>query len=337
MSEHMLEVHDLIINIHSFDGVVHAVQGASMYLDPKETLAIVGESGCGKSMLMKGIMQLLPEKGQIEGGSVFLDGEEIDRFSDRQMQKIRGEKLSMIFQDPMTSLNPTMKIEPQIAEMVKKHHASISKEQLHEHIVNLLNEVGISDAEKRCKQYPFELSGGQRQRVMIAMAISCGSKILIADEPTTALDVTVQAQILDLMREVQQKFGSSIILITHNLGVVANIADRISVMYGGRFMETGLSRDIFYHACHPYTQALLAAVPKMNGKNERLQSIPGTPPDLKDPPSGCPFYARCPYSMEVCRDYLPGYFSLNEHHHAACWMLDSRAAKCAREAGYERR
>ena len=326
----LLEVNQLRVQIETQHGTVQAVRGVSFYLDEQETLAIVGESGSGKSISVKSIMGLLPKNGKIVEGSILLEGKNLAKYSERQMQSVRGSDISMIFQDPMTSLNPTMTIGKQIVEVLKEHRKDMSKAQMKERALELISLVGISNPEARFDQYPHQLSGGMRQRVVIAVALACDPRILIADEPTTALDVTIQAQILDLMRDLQKKIKTSIIIITHNLGVVANIADRVAVMYGGQLVETADVRDLFYETAHPYTKGLLASIPKASEKGSELTAIPGTPPDLMEPPKGCPFAARCTKTMEVCRQYLPEDMLCGENHHVRCWLLDERA-KALRE------
>ena len=326
----LLEVNQLRVQIETQHGTVQAVRGVSFHLDEQETLAIVGESGSGKSISVKSIMGLLPKNGKIVEGSILLEGKDLAKYSERQMQSVRGSDISMIFQDPMTSLNPTMTIGKQIVEVLKEHRKDLSKAQMKERALELISLVGISNPEARFDQYPHQLSGGMRQRVVIAVALACDPRILIADEPTTALDVTIQAQILDLMRDLQKKIKTSIIIITHNLGVVANIADRVAVMYGGQLVETADVRDLFYETAHPYTKGLLASIPKASEKGSELTAIPGTPPDLMEPPKGCPFAARCTKTMEVCRQYPPEDMLCGENHHVRCWLLDERA-KALRE------
>lgn len=328
-AEKVLEVKHLAIDIKTQKGTVHAVRDISFYLKEQETLAVVGESGCGKSMTMKGVMGILPHSGKIVQGEICFQGNDLTGFSEKKMQTIRGSEIAMIFQDPMTSLNPTMKVGKQIEEMLKHHRREMPAQDRKKRAVELLDLVGISNPETRYQQYPHQLSGGMRQRVVIAIALACDPKVLIADEPTTALDVTIQAQILDLLRELQTKIRTSIIIITHNLGVVANVADRVAVMYGGKIVETGTVNDIFYHPAHEYTRALLRSVPQPEQGNTRLLSIPGTPPDLMAPPKGCPFAARCTETMEVCRQYMPDFYEQGTEHLAACWMMDERA----KEAG----
>ncbi|MEY8352383.1 ABC transporter ATP-binding protein [Lachnospiraceae bacterium 54-53] len=329
----LLEVDQLHVHIKTQHGVVQAVRGVSFYLEEQETLAIVGESGSGKSISVKSIMGLLPKNGKIVKGSILLEGRDLAAYSERQMQAVRGSDISMIFQDPMTSLNPTMTIGKQIVEVLKEHRKDMTKDQMKKRALELISLVGISNPEARFDQYPHQLSGGMRQRVVIAVALACDPKILIADEPTTALDVTIQAQILDLMRDLQKKIRTSIVIITHNLGVVANIADRVAVMYGGQLVETAGVRELFYETVHPYTKGLLASIPKASDKGNELTAIPGTPPDLMDPPKGCPFAARCTKTMEVCRQYPPENTLCGDSHHARCWLLDERAKALREQEG----
>ena len=323
--EHLLEVKNLSVSIDGPSGEVQAVRDVSFSLKKGEVLAIVGESGCGKSVLCKSIMKLLPPSAKIKEGSISVNGQDITCYREKEMQKLRGKIFSMIFQDPMTSLNPTMKVGKQIEEMLKEHRKEMSKADRKARAIELLSLVGISNPEARYDQYPHQLSGGMRQRVVIAIALACDPKVLIADEPTTALDVTIQAQILDLMRDLQKKIKTSIIIITHNLGVVANIADRVAVMYGGKLVETGDVEDIFHNPCHEYTKGLLRSIPKAHEKGGELQAIPGTPPDLMEPPVGCPFAARCKETMIVCQKYMPDYTDCGKNHKSACWMLDEMA------------
>ena len=323
----ILEVNDLSVSFKTYGGEVQAVRNVDFDLYEGETLAIVGESGSGKSVTVQSIMRLIAmPPGEFKSGSVILDGEDLVQKSESQMEQIRGKEIGMIFQDPMTSLNPTMRIGRQITEGLIKHQ-NMSKKAAHERGVELLKLVGIPNPETRINQYPHEFSGGMRQRAMIAIALSCNPKVLIADEPTTALDVTIQAQILELLRDLQKETNTAIILITHDLGVVANAADRVAVMYGGKVVETGTVDEIFYQPKHPYTWGLLGSMPKLNDENEELQSIPGSPPDLKDPPKGCPFAARCPYAMKVCDQHMPPYFESSTTQKSACWLLDERAPK----------
>lgn len=328
----ILEVNNLTIHIKTHKGVVQAVRGVNFYLNEQETLAIVGESGSGKSITMKGVMGILPKNGKVIDGTILYGGKDLAKYTDRQMQHVRGSDIAMIFQDPMTSLNPTMRVGKQIEEMLKEHKKDMDKCAREARSIELLSLVGISNPEARYKQYPHQLSGGMRQRVVIAIALACDPKVLIADEPTTALDVTIQAQILDLMRELQQKIKTSIIIITHNLGVVANIADRVAVMYGGKFVEISNVGDVFQNPGHEYTKGLLQSIPKTHSKGAVLKAIPGTPPDLMEPPKGCPFAARCEETMLVCQEYMPEPFSCGNGHTASCWMLDPRAGTGGGEA-----
>ena len=323
----ILEVNDLSVSFETYGADVQAVRGISFELNEKETLAIVGESGSGKSVTAYSIMRLVPmPPGKFVGGSILFNGEDLTQKTEKQMQSIRGKEISMIFQDPMTSINPTMRIGKQIAEGLIKHQ-NMSKKEAHMRGIELLKLVGIPNGETRINQYPHQYSGGMRQRVMIAIALACNPKILIADEPTTALDVTIQAQILELMRDLQNKTGAAIILITHDLGVVANTASRVAVMYGGKIVETGNVDEIFYNPKHPYTWGLLGSMPSLDSKKDELQAIPGSPPDLAAPPKGCPFVTRCPHAMKVCKNHMPGYTNLSETQKTACWLLDERAPK----------
>ena len=324
----ILSVRDLRISFGTHAGEVQAVRGASFDLRRGETLAIVGESGSGKSVAARSIMRLNPEVNTIvRGGEILLDGEDLLTLPEKRMQDIRGPKIAMVFQDPMTSLDPTMRIGPQIIESLKKH-LGMSGRQAVERAVELLKLVGIPNAEARLKQYPHQFSGGMRQRVVIAIALACDPHVLIADEPTTALDVTIQAQILELMRELQDRLGMSIILITHDLGVVASTAHRVAVMYGGRIVETGTVREIFYNPQMPYTWGLLASIPLPNAdRGQELIPIPGTPPDATNPPKGCPFTSRCPYAMRVCGDEMPEPTTFSPEHWAACWLHHPMAPK----------
>ncbi len=329
----LLQVKDLKVSFLTYAGEVQAVRGASFHVDAGEAIAIVGESGCGKSVTAKAIMQLNPSPpAVIRGGSVVLDGIDILSQTDKQMQDVRGRLVSMIFQDPMTSLNPTMLIGKQLTEGIIKHQ-KLSKAAAREKALELLQIVQVPDPQRRIKQYPFEFSGGMRQRVMIAMALSCNPKLLIADEPTTALDVTIQAQIVDLMKSIREKIGTAVILITHDLGVVASLAKRIVVMYAGRVVESGTSDDIFYHPKHPYTWGLLECIPRLDQPRSRVLSpILGTPPDLIAPPKGCAFADRCKYCMRICHDRQPETLPVDGQHEAACWLMHPEAPKVANQA-----
>ncbi|MDM5198620.1 ABC transporter ATP-binding protein [Fictibacillus enclensis] len=323
--KNILELNNVNVSFHTFAGEVKAVRGVNLHLEKGESLAIVGESGSGKSVTSKSIMRLLPEKtSEIKEGEILFEGRDLTKLSNREMEKIRGSEISMIFQDPMTSLNPTMTVGKQIMEGLRKHQ-NLSKNEAKERAINLLKLVGIPNPELRINEYPHQFSGGMRQRVVIAIALACNPKVLIADEPTTALDVTIQAQILDLMRDLQQKTGTAIILITHDLGVVANLSQRVAVMYGGTIVETGTTDEVFYNPKHPYTWGLLSSMPKLNSADKELMAIPGTPPNLLNPPKGCPFAARCPYAMQVCVDNMPDVTDVTSTHKTACWLLDERA------------
>ncbi|HHY98800.1 MAG TPA: ABC transporter ATP-binding protein [Firmicutes bacterium] len=324
----LLEVTDLQVSFYTYAGKVHAVRGVSFYLDRGETLAIVGESGCGKTVTASSVMRLIPSPpGKIEGGSIIFDGKDITKLTEAEMQRIRGAEMGMIFQDPMTALNPTMTIGRQITEVLIKHQ-KMSLADAQKRAIETLEMVGIPNPSERIRHYPHQFSGGMRQRVMIAMALSCNPKLLIADEPTTGLDVTIQAQILDLMKSLQSQLDTSIILITHDLGVVARLADRVMVMYAGKVVESGVSDDIYYNPQHPYTKALLQSVPKIHGERKGdLLAIPGTPPDLFTPPKGCAFAPRCDKVMRICLEEDPGPSEPCDHHSVTCWLSHPMARK----------
>ncbi|APT49145.1 ABC transporter ATP-binding protein [Bacillus safensis] len=328
--ERILEVKDLAISFKTYGGEVQAIRGVNFHLNKGETLAIVGESGSGKSVTSQAIMRLIPmPPGYFKRGQILFDGQDIVKKTEKQMQTIRGKDISMIFQDPMTSLNPTMKVGKQITEVLFKHE-QISKEAAEKRAIELLELVGIPMPEKRIKQYPHEFSGGMRQRVVIAMALAADPKLLIADEPTTALDVTIQAQILELMKEIQQKVETSIIFITHDLGVVANVADRVAVMYAGQIVETGTVDEIFYNPKHPYTWGLLASMPSLDtdgGEEGKLTAIPGTPPDLTNPPKGDAFALRSDYAMKIDFEQEPPMFKVSDTHYVKSWLLHPNAPK----------
>lgn len=322
MGKRVLEMENLHVSFDTYAGEIKAVRGVTLHVDEGEVLAIVGESGCGKSVTAQTIMKLNPmPPARIKEGSIFLGDRDIVAATEREMQTIRGKEVSMIFQDPMTCMNPTMQVGKQIVEAITLHKR-LSKQEAFEEAVRCLKQVNIPNPEERARQYPHEFSGGMRQRAMIAMAISCNPKLLIADEPTTALDVTIQAQIMDLLVALKEKINTAIILITHDLGVVAGAADRVAVMYAGKVVETGSCEDIFYRGAHPYALALLKSLPSVDTtKDEKLTSIPGTPPDLLDPPKGCGFAARCTHCMKICQEQEPPEFLLNEGHYACCWLL----------------
>ncbi|WP_428416963.1 ABC transporter ATP-binding protein [Phocicoccus schoeneichii] len=328
MKKSILEVNDLKVNFSTYAGKVQAVRDVSFEVFSGETLAIVGESGSGKSVTSQAIMQLLPVPPAIyEGGEILFEGRDLLKLSDRQMEKVRGNEISMIFQDPMTSLNPTMKIGKQITEVMIKHH-KISRSEADKRALELMELVGIPMPEKRLKQYPHEFSGGMRQRVVIAIALAANPKLLIADEPTTALDVTIQAQILEVMKEIQKEMETAVIFITHDLGVVANVADRVAVMYAGEIVEIGTVEDIFYNPQHPYTWGLLGSMPDLTAdKSQKLRTIPGSPPDLTHPPAGDAFAARNPHAMKIDYEKNPPMFKVSETHYAKTWRLHPDAPK----------
>lgn len=323
----ILQVKDLHISFNTFSGEVQAIRGVNFDLYKGETLAIVGESGSGKSVTTKAIMRLLPESNtEIKKGQILFEGKDIVKLKDKEMQKIRGKDISMIFQDPMTSLNPTMKIGKQIMEPIIKHQ-KLSKAEARKRALEILKLVGIPKPEIRINQYPHQFSGGMRQRVVIAIALACNPKILIADEPTTALDVTIQAQILELMKDLQKKINTSIIFITHDLGVVANVADRVAVMYGGKIVEIGTVDEIFYNPQHPYTWGLISSMPTLDIEEEELYAIPGTPPNLINPPEGDVFAPRNEYAMKIDLIKHPPMFKVSDTHYAATWLLHPDAPK----------
>lgn len=334
--EKVLEVKDLEISFDTFAGKVNAIRGVSFELFKGETLAIVGESGSGKSVTSRSIMRLLSSNATIDKGTILFKGQDIVKKTEKQMQSIRGKEIAMIFQDPMTSLDPTMSIGKQVAESLIKHN-KVSKAEGLKQALELLKLVGIPNAEKRLNNYPHQFSGGQRQRIVIAIALICYPEILIADEPTTALDVTIQAQILELLKDLQKKISTSIIFITHDLGVVANVADRVAVMYGGRLVEVGTSEEIFYNPQHPYTWGLLGSMPTMEGTEEKLYAIPGSPPDLLDPPKGDAFYPRNEYALAIDAKRQPPYFEVSPTHRAATWLLAPQAPKVTPPAEISRR
>jgi oligopeptide transport system ATP-binding protein len=317
----VLRVDDLHVSFDTYAGEVKAVRGVTFDVAEGEVLAIVGESGCGKSVTAQTIMKLNPmPPARIANGEIQLVDKDIVNATEKEMMAIRGKDVSMIFQDPMTCLNPTMTVGKQLTEAIR-HHQKLSNEDAQKESIRLLNLVKIPNPEQRSKQYPHEFSGGMRQRVMIAMALSCAPKLLIADEPTTALDVTIQAQIMDLLQEIKEKTNTAIILITHDLGVVASMADRVAVMYAGKIVEIGTAEDIFYRPSHPYTRALLKSLPTTDmDRSVRLVSIAGTPPDLLNPPVGCGFASRCKNCMRICHAQLPPQFEVGQEHLSACWL-----------------
>lgn len=329
MTEKILEVKGLRTSFFTHLGEVKAIRGIDFHVNKSEAIGIVGESGSGKSVTSLSIMRLLLYPGKIVDGQILFKGEDLVKKSNKEMMNIRGNEIAMIFQDPMTALNPVFTVGNQISEVLLKHQ-NLSKKEAFEKSLEMLKLVGIPDPEKRINNYPHEYSGGMRQRAMIAMALSCQPDLLIADEPTTALDVTIQAQILRLIKDLNSKLDTSTILITHDLGVVSDVCERIVVMYGGLIMEQGTKREIFYSPRHPYTMGLLKSIPKISSDvKQRLIPIPGTPPDLLNPPTGCPFYARCKYAMRICMQEQPPYFSDNDGHQTMCWLLHKDAPKNA--------
>jgi oligopeptide transport system ATP-binding protein len=332
----MLEVKNLKTSFFTHVGEVQAVRGVSFHVDKGEALGIVGESGSGKSVTSMSVMRLVQFPGKIKEGEILFKDRDVVKRSDKDMREIRGNEIAMIFQDPMTSLNPVYTIGDQIMEAIIEHQ-KVSKAEAREKAIEMLKLVGIPSPESRVDNYPHEFSGGMRQRAMIAIALSCEPDLLIADEPTTALDVTIQAQILELMKDLKDKINTSIILITHDLGVVADVCSRIIVMYGGLVMEEGTTEQIFYEPKHPYTMGLLKSVPRMDvAEKQRLIPIDGTPPDLVKPPKGCPFAARCDYSMKVCLEEVPPYFSDREGHRCMCWLMHPDAPKVEVDTGVQK-
>ena len=327
----LLEVSGLRTTFHIGVGTVQAVRGISFHVDKGEFIGIVGESGSGKSVTMLSVMGLLPQYAEVKADSIRFDGRELSQMSPRELRSLHGKEIGMIFQDPMTSLNPLFTVENQMVEPLRIH-LGMSRERARLRALELLHQVEIPNPEARLKQYPHELSGGLRQRVMIAIAIACGPKMIIADEPTTALDVTIQAQILDLLKHLTQETKTSIIMITHDLGVIASMCTRILVMYGGTICEQGSAKEIFYEPRHPYTWGLLNSIPKaQDGPQEKLIPIKGTPPDMLKPPAGCPFSPRCRYCMPVCRSYAPPVTRLSDTHLVACHLMHPKAPKITRE------
>lgn len=327
----VLKVSNLYTSFATEQGKVQAVRGVSFEVAKKEVLGIVGESGSGKSVTMFSIMGLLAENGTMDEGIISFGNEDLSRKNFKnnktyqaKMNTIRGNQMAMIFQDPMTFLNPVLKIETQLIEPLM-NHTKMNKKEAYERAIELMKQVGIPSPEKRIKQYPFEFSGGMRQRIIIAIALACKPKLIIADEPTTALDVTIQAQVLELIGSLKEQLDSSIIMITHDLGVVAKLCDRIAIMYGGKIVETGTDREIFYQARHPYTKGLLSCIANPEASEEKLKPIPGSPPDLLKPPVGCPFVDRCEKAMKICKMQMPEAKVLSPTHQLSCWLMDERA------------
>ena len=323
--EIILEMKDLSISFFNKSGEIQAVRGINYTLHKGEVLGIVGESGSGKSVSSHGILRLTPDTGKVKTGEILFHGKDILKMNKKELQELRGNKIAMIFQDPMTSLDPLFTVEYQLDESLKKH-TDLDAAARKARMIELLTLVGINQPERRIKQYPYEFSGGMRQRVMIAMALSCDPELLIADEPTTALDVTIQAQIIELLKELKDKLGMAIIFITHDLGVVSEICDKIIVMYAGKVVEEGMSRQIFYEKCHPYTEGLLASVPKLDSDvSEKLRPIKGNPPDMSAVKPGCAFAPRCSCAMKICVREEPPEYGLDETHKASCWQVIKKA------------
>lgn len=318
---HLLQVDNLVTQFRTAKGKLKAVRDISLSVDEGETLCIVGESGCGKSITSLSLMGLLPDNGEISSGSIRLNDEELVGKTEEELQKYRGNKMSMIFQEPMTALNPVFTVGYQLQEPLFIHRNMSKKEAIMKSI-DLLSEVGIPNPKEKLKQYPHELSGGMRQRVMIAMALACKPSLLIADEPTTALDVTIQAQILDLIDEMKEQIGMGVVFVTHDMGVVAEIADRVMVMYAGEVVEVGDVESLFNDPQHPYTQGLLAAVPNVDDKTQELNIIPGSMPNLDDQIEGCRFHPRCPLAMDKCRVETPPSFEISKTRNAKCWLQE---------------
>ena len=329
----LLEVKNLSVSFDTPRGELQAVRDVSFTLHEGEVLAVVGESGSGKSVLCKAIMKLLRKDARIKGGSILVDGVDITNYRPRDMERLRGKLFSMVFQDPMTSLNPTIAIGEQIAEAVRVHNRKLSRDQVHRRVIELMELVGIDQPESRYGLYPYNFSGGMRQRSVLAIALASNPRILFADEPTTALDVTIQAQILDLLRDVQQKLGTATVLVSHDLGVVARVADRVAVMYAGRIVEIGTTEEIFYDPRHPYTWGLMRSLPAYAQRGEPLYTIPGMPPSLIDPPAGDAFACRNEYALAIDYEEEPPLFQLSPTHFAATWLLDKRAPKVVPPVG----
>lgn len=326
MSE-LLEIKNLSVSFRTPQGEVQAVRDVSFTLHAGEVLAIVGESGCGKSVLCRSIMKLLPRNAVIKSGTILADGVDITRYTQRDMERLRGRLFSMVLQDPMTALNPTLTIGAQIAEAVRVRQRNLQKDAVRRRVLELLELVGVDRAEERYDRFPGEFSGGMRQRAVLAIALACDPKILFADEPTTALDVTIQAQILDLLRDIQVRLGTATVLVTHDLGVVARAADRAAVMYAGKIVEIGTVEDIFYDPRHPYTWGLLRSLPAWAKEGEPLYTIPGMPPTLINPPKGDAFAGRNEYALAIDYQEQPPMFQISDTHYAATWLLDERAPK----------
>ena len=335
--ERLLEVNDLAVSFFTYAGEVQAVRGVSWHLDKNETIALVGESGCGKSVTIQTVMGLLQSPGRVIGGSVRFEGRDMLALNAKELRQIQGNRMSMIFQDPLSYLNPTMRVGEQIAESYRLHH-KVSRAEAEAKVLDMMRLISFPEPERNMRAYPHQLSGGMRQRIMVAMALICNPQVLFADEPTTALDVTIQAQIIELMNSLKEKLNTAIVLITHDLGVVANMAQRIYVMYAGKIVERGSAKDIFYRPKHPYTWGLLASVPRLDAEQSRdFRYIPGTPPDLLNPPRGCPFAARCRYACRACVTDMPEETAFDtQDHRASCWLYHPGAEALLAAAQRER-
>lgn len=323
----LLEIKNLSVSFNTPRGEIQAVRDVSLSLYEGEVLAIVGESGCGKSVLCKSIMKLLHDNAYIKSGSILVDGIDITHYGRKDMDRLRGRVFSMVFQNPMTSLNPTIPIGEQIAEAVRVHNPKMKKADVYERVISMMNLVGIPDAEDRYKLYPYSFSGGMRQRSVMAIALASEPKILLADEPTTSLDVTIQAQILDLLKSLQKQLLTATILVSHDLGVVARVADRVAVMYAGKIVELGTVEDIFYESRHPYTWGLMRSLPSLAKEGQELYTIPGMPPTMINPPKGDVFACRNEYALVIDYEEMPPMFKISDTHYAATWLLDERAPK----------
>ena len=336
-NERLLEVNDLAVSFFTYAGEVQAVRGVSWHLDKNETIALVGESGCGKSVTIQTVMGLLQSPGRVIGGSVRFEGRDMLALNAKELRQIQGNRMSMIFQDPLSYLNPTMRVGEQIAESYRLHH-KVSRAEAEARVLDMMRLISFPEPERNMRAYPHQLSGGMRQRIMVAMALICNPQVLFADEPTTALDVTIQAQIIELMNSLKEKLNTAIVLITHDLGVVANMAQRIYVMYAGKIVERGSAKDIFYRPKHPYTWGLLASVPRLDEEQDRdFRYIPGTPPDLLNPPKGCPFAARCRYACRACVTDMPEETAFDtQDHRASCWLYHPGAEALLAAAQRER-
>ena len=336
-NDRLLEVNDLAVSFFTYAGEVQAVRGVSWHLNRHETIALVGESGCGKSVTIQTVMGLLQSPGRVIGGSVRFEGRDMLALNAKELRQIQGNRMSMIFQDPLSYLNPTMRVGEQIAESYRLHHR-VSRAEAEARVLEMMRLISFPEPERNMRAYPHQLSGGMRQRIMVAMALICNPQVLFADEPTTALDVTIQAQIIELMNSLKEKLNTAIVLITHDLGVVANMAQRIYVMYAGKIVERGSAQDIFYRPKHPYTWGLLASVPRLDAEQSRdFRYIPGTPPDLLNPPKGCPFAARCSYACRACVNDMPEETAFDtQDHRASCWLYHPGAEALLAAAQRER-